>query len=831
MYCSKCGGMNPDYSKFCQKCGTPIPPKVSTPIPGTPNILTPQAPYIPPQNSANVRQNMGGAPPHTGFQPQGRNIPQGGYAPPRGTNAPPGAGYSPPYTGFRPPTGGYSPPNAGFGPAMGGTYPLNQKKKKNPVLVAAGILSSLAVVIVAVVLLATMKPTKGGDVSVSVSPSSTSVLADNSPEISPSQPVDNGIRDNYTQIMGGGQDEVTVMIYVCGADLESDGGCGTLDINEMLAADLGDNVNVILETGGCTYWSTPGIIDGEVQRWAIEDGDLVELQQLGQKPMLDTGELSDFIGFAAEEYPANRYQFVFWDHGGGSLYGYGYDEIYPDTVMFLTDIKAAIEDSGIKFDFVGFDACLMGTIEAAYMLEPYADYMIGSEETEPVYGWDYTPWLNALGEDSSIDTVELGRIIVDSFLEQNATSDDNSPDTTLSVVALREIPGVYEELCDYMDNATEALANEEFKTISSAVARARAFAEGDYDLIDIVDFAKKADLEGLDALKDAIQSAVKYSDSTARTGVYGLSMYFPYTNLQNYGYAKDIFVDFGYGGSIYEFFDSFVNILAGGQTYSNSRSLMETVTGEENTQPVTDYSSYAWYDDSEVESYTYDTIDYSALEILQDAATGSWYLPMTEEDWDLITAVEMQILFDDGEGYIDLGSDQYWETDEAGNLLLNYGADNTWYAIDGQIVCYYALETIFTETDVVFVGYVPAVLNGTTDIDIIIQRDGEYGEDYIAGYRLLNSNSFFGEGGTLGKGYKQFKPGDTVDFICDFYTYTGEYDDSYFIGETLTIGDTVPVVTYEDVGDNNVLQCYMLIDVYQNYSWTEYVEFSVDYEG
>jgi hypothetical protein len=191
----------------------------------------------------------------------------------------------------------------------------------------------------------------------------------------------------------------------------------------------------------------------------------------------------------------------------------------------------------------------------------------------------------------------------------------------------------------------------------------------------------------------------------------------------------------------------------------------------------------------------------------------------------------MQILFDDGEGYIDLGSDQYWETDEAGNLLLNYGADNTWYAIDGQIVCYYALETIFTETDVVFVGCVPAVLNGTTDIDIIIQRDGENGEDYIAGYRLINSNSLFGEGGTLGKGYKQFEPGDTVDFVCDFYTYDGEYDDSYYIGETLTIGDTVPVVTYEDVGDNNVLQCYMLIDVYQNYSWTEYVEFSVDFEG
>ncbi|MCR5235609.1 MAG: hypothetical protein K6E34_00220 [Lachnospiraceae bacterium] len=35
------------------------------------------------------------------------------------------------------------------------------------------------------------------------------------------------------------------------------------------------------------------------------------------------------------------------------------------------------------FDFIGFDACLMATVETAYMLSPYADYMIASEEFEP----------------------------------------------------------------------------------------------------------------------------------------------------------------------------------------------------------------------------------------------------------------------------------------------------------------------------------------------------------------------------------------------------------------------------------------------------------------
>ncbi len=231
-------------------------------------------------------------------------------------------------------------------PAMDGYYPP-PRKKRNPVLIAAIVLLCLAVVIVAVVLLATMNPKKTNVVDVSSTPGSSAVLADNSPDISPQPRPEAGLRENYTQILGGGADEVTVMMYICGADLESEGACGTLDINEMLAADLGDNVNVVLETGGCAYWRTPGIIDREVQRWVINDGSLVELQRLGQKPMLDARELSDFITFAAEAYPANRYQLIFWDHGGGSLNGYGYDQHFGKNSMTLDEIATALKNGEI----------------------------------------------------------------------------------------------------------------------------------------------------------------------------------------------------------------------------------------------------------------------------------------------------------------------------------------------------------------------------------------------------------------------------------------------------------------------------------------------------
>ena len=59
----------------------------------------------------------------------------------------------------------------------------------------------------------------------------------------------------------------------------------------------------------------------------------------------------------------------------------------------LSEINKALKDSGITYDFIGFDACLMATVETALVASNYADYMIASEETEPGVGWYYTDWL------------------------------------------------------------------------------------------------------------------------------------------------------------------------------------------------------------------------------------------------------------------------------------------------------------------------------------------------------------------------------------------------------------------------------------------------------
>ena len=50
--------------------------------------------------------------------------------------------------------------------------------------------------------------------------------------------VASGSRAKYTAIKGGGKDTVTIMVYMCGTDLESKNGMGTNDLMEMTKAQL-----------------------------------------------------------------------------------------------------------------------------------------------------------------------------------------------------------------------------------------------------------------------------------------------------------------------------------------------------------------------------------------------------------------------------------------------------------------------------------------------------------------------------------------------------------------------------------------------------------------
>ena len=183
-----------------------------------------------------------------------------------------------------------------------------------------------------------------------------------------------GAREKYTKLLGGGEDTATIMVYMCGTDLESRSGMGTADLQEMLDARFGGDITLLIYTGGCKAWKNSVVSSSANQIWQVKDGKLICLKEnLGSVPMTDPDTLSGYIRWCAENYPASRYELILWDHGGGSVSGYGYDEKFASSgSMNLAGLDTALKSAGVKFDFIGFDACLMATAETALTMAQYA---------------------------------------------------------------------------------------------------------------------------------------------------------------------------------------------------------------------------------------------------------------------------------------------------------------------------------------------------------------------------------------------------------------------------------------------------------------------------
>ncbi|MDW7740273.1 MAG: clostripain-related cysteine peptidase, partial [Bacillota bacterium] len=383
-----------------------------------------------------------------------------------------------------------------------------------------------------------------------------------------------GPRTPRTMIIGNGQDIFTIMIYMCGTDLESSYGMATADLNEMLHATISDKLNIIVETGGTSRWRNSVIKNTSNQRYQVTSSGLrLLVDNLGRKAMTDPATLQNFITYSATNFPANRYALIFWDHGGGSLSGFGYDQLFPNSgSMTISQINSALEGAGVKFDFVGFDACLMATLETAYMLNYHADYMIASEETEPGIGWYYTNWITALSDNTSMDTVSIGKMIIDDYINKCGQEVPRET-TTLSLIDLVTLNNVVDEAFRDFALSAEAQLDDDYKIISNARGNSREFNRSRLDQVDLIDLAEKINSPESRALIDALRQSIKYNRTSSNISrAHGVSIYFPYDELRNLSSMLSVYERIGMGEEYNSLIRKFANMVAGGQITTGGSS-------------------------------------------------------------------------------------------------------------------------------------------------------------------------------------------------------------------------------------------------------------------
>lgn len=363
-----------------------------------------------------------------------------------------------------------------------------------------------------------------------------------------------GVAGGQTQPSQTENTRWTVMVYMAADnDLEK---FALTDINEMEFIGSSDTVQVVVQIDRSAKFDSSAGDWTTTRRYFITE-DLEDIQgsdinsqlieDLGETNTGDPAVLQQFASWAIQAYPADRYALILWDHGGawlgiaadGSVEGY--DGL---TMPELKEALAGItEETGIEqLDVIGFDACLMGSLEVYRVIAPYARYAIASPELIPGTGWAYSDLLAALQDNPAADGAAFGRAVVDTFYTFYTRNARQYAAANLGLVDLGQVNTVLQGLAALADSLLDAGT----ETLD-AFARAREStlvygANNDprlsdvWSAADLQQFLTKfaALLPDGDMREAALEAAahidalvVYYRTSTPDAGDTGLSIFFP----------------------------------------------------------------------------------------------------------------------------------------------------------------------------------------------------------------------------------------------------------------------------------------------------------------
>ncbi len=326
-------------------------------------------------------------------------------------------------------------------------------------------------------------------------------------------------------------------------------GMASEDISEICSGAVSDRINVVIQTGGATRWSNARINPNKTQRFHVKDGKLEEIENMPLQDSCSADTLADFLKFCDEKYPADHRIVVLWDHGGGAL-GYGKDDIFGSS-MSLKDLQDAFaqvcesDPANPHYEIIGFDACLMASLENAHALYGYGKYLVGSEETEPGAGWSHDSYLHAMAQNPTMSPAAIGEAIVDSFVDFYMDKNcgiGNMPfysiTTSFSLIDLNKAEETYQSYCALNEKLLEDAVHDSsvLTKIGSAAQDATRMAGESYEIYNLIDLGNY--MEALSSLypkecrvvMENLQEAVLYHRGNGYLSeAVGINIYMPVT--------------------------------------------------------------------------------------------------------------------------------------------------------------------------------------------------------------------------------------------------------------------------------------------------------------
>lgn len=610
----------------------------------------------------------------------------------------------------------------------------------------------------------------------------------------------------------------TIFVYLCGTDLESEdeNGMATDDLDQMIQAKGSDNVRFVVQTGGTKEWMNNVISNKACERLVVQNQDITRVDSVPLSSMGKASTLSDFLSWGVENYPADKMGVVFWNHGGGSITGACFDELHNDDSLSLLEINEALSKTYAKmsdrFEFIGFDCCLMGSVESANVLATYARYFYGSEELEPGSGWNYTAIGDFLAGNSNANGAELGKVVADSFYAECEAIWQES-ECTFTIVDLDKFDDFAVAFNDYAKTLYEAAANDLAGIVRGAQSAdnfgGNNRSEGYTNMVDVGGILEGCSgyADGSAAMK-ALKNCIVYNkNGETHAKVSGLSIYYPlevqgsneieifsgvcispyYLSLvdmvargySNTGYSNDIFFDddgdwFSDNGSNDYFDDSYFDF----DYDEEGESSLITFT----QKPALDNDGFGFVLSQEALEYTSSVVAFVYYEVDEDT------LVCLGETDDIIGDWNTGVFRDNFQGE--------WLSLPSGDLLTTYIAD---YADD---------YTVYT---------CPILLNGKeTNLRVRQYLD----------YRTVVEGTWDGVD-EYGRSSREIHPLKAGDKITPIYYLD---DDSEIKGDTYT-WKKKDALDYAYLPAGDYYYGFEIDDCYGDYYITDVEIFTIDKKG
>lgn len=571
----------------------------------------------------------------------------------------------------------------------------------------------------------------------------------------------------------------TVMIYMSASTLEEERGRAGEVLNS-LSFDLPENINVIIETGGCRQWKTEGMKNDRISDFEVQKNGLRLINEKLLSNMGESSTYADFLSRTMAKYPADRYMSVIWGEGGGVLDGVAHDGTYEFDSLSVKEISEALSLSGAKLDIIGFDASLMANLETASALSLYADYLVASEDIMPLSGWDYRALFDYISQNPSATGAQVGKIICDSTL---ALSENSAEPVIMSVTDLSQTSKLiqsFDTMARHMStfaDDTERLRRFGIEMNNIKTVGANTVWEGYSNLIDLASLSGAVfNTAGDDAarLENIISKTVIYkaSDKMYEDSC-GINVYYPIDmRVAQINQYKQICPSEGYIGFI-------------DRICTNDLAKNRTADYKE---------SAAWQHYSAV----------AAQNVISAKSDLNGYYVLSATNPEIISLAGVNLYkYDEEEGkykYLFTDYDTAYSVDANGYI---YELSNVQTELNGIAVSSYLINT----TDDYEIYSIP-VLHDEKISSLRVKKtsDGEKSEYKVLGL-WEGKDSLTG---IVSRGYKSLRVGDVVEPIYKVYGN----EDEYIKGKRLKIVFGGLSVTEKSVKDGDYVMSYTVKDIY-----------------